>query len=161
MSRLKKICSINILLICLICLSGLQANAKDAALKVGVVDPDKILEQYAKAQVALKELADAEAKLKKRVQAKRREIEEAKEKNKTETEIQMLVEQFKIEIEPEARRLEEESKAKGEAIEKEIKEVINTVAKEQKLDVVLVKPVVLYGGTDISPSVLLKLSKSK
>lgn len=147
--------------VCLLCSCGLHVQAKNETIKVGVVDPDKILEQYSKAQVALKELADAETKLKKRVQAKRKQISEAKEQNKTDTEIQMLIEQFKIEIEPEAKRLEAESKSKGEAIEKEIKDAIGNVAKEQKLDVVLIKPAVLYGGTDISSSVVNKLPKAK
>lgn len=159
MFKLKRL--VGLFLICCLCLSALQADAKNEALKVGVVDPDQILEKYAKAQVALKQLAEAETKLKKRVQAKRKQIADAKDQNKTDTEIQMLIEQFKIEIEPEAKRLEEESKAKGEAIEKEIKDTIISVAKEQKLDVVLIKPAVLYGGTDISTNVVNKLPKAK
>jgi outer membrane protein len=128
-----------------------------AASKVAVVDTSQILANYPKAQKVLKEIANSEKSLNKKIAAKRKQLKDARGKNKTETELQMIAQQIKTELEPEAKKLEAESKAKTEEIELDVKSVIKKVAKEKDYQLVLVKDAVLYGGDDISKEVLGKL----
>jgi outer membrane protein len=128
-------------------------------LNVGIVDTVRILAEYPKAQKVLQEISKAEELLSLKVKNKRKELEDARSKNKTDTEIQMLAEQFKLEIEPEAKKLETESARKSKEIEDEVKKTIEAIAKSSSYDVVLSKQAVLYGGTDISNTVLNKLNK--
>lgn len=126
--------------------------------KVAIIDPAKILNGYPKAQQALRNLSEAETQLKSKINSKRKQINQARKANKTETELQMMAEQFRLEIEPEAKKLEEKSKSTSSEIEQNIKNAIESVANKDKYDVVLQSQVVLYGGTDISDLVLIKLT---
>ena len=127
------------------------------ALKVAFVDSNKVLQEYSVAQKMLQDLAKAEADLNKKIADKKALIEQAKNAKKTETEIQMLAEQMRLEIEPEARKLEDDTNKRSDEIEINIKNAIDLVAKEAKYDVVMIKEAVLYGGVDISDEVLKKL----
>lgn len=123
-------------------------------LKVGTINTARILQEHPEAQKLLKDLAKAEMDLNKKVLEKRQEIMKAKEQNKTDTELQMLAEQMRLEIEPEAKKLEEESNRKSESIEAQVDTAIQAVAKAGKFDVILVKEAVLYGGEDITDAVI-------
>jgi outer membrane protein len=127
------------------------------ALKIAVVDSSKVLQEYPAAQKMLQDLAKAEADLNKKIADKKALIEQAKTAKKTDTEIQMLAEQMRLEIEPEARKLEEDTNKRSDQIEATIKTAIETVAKEGKYDAVMIKEAVLYGGVDVSDEVLKKL----
>jgi Skp family chaperone for outer membrane proteins len=128
-----------------------------SALKVAVVDSNRVLQEYSVAQKMLQDLAKAEADLNKKIADKKNLIEQAKAAKKTETEIQMLAEQMRLEIEPEARKLEDDTNKKSDEIEANIKAAIETVAKEGKYDAVMIKEAVLFGGIDVSDEVLKKL----
>jgi Skp family chaperone for outer membrane proteins len=69
----------------------------------------------------------------------------------------MMAEQMRLEIEPQARKLEDDTNKRSDEIENSIKLAIDAIAKESKYDVVMIKEAVLYGGTDISDAVLKKL----
>lgn len=127
------------------------------AIKVGTVDSNKVLQEYPAAQKMLQDLATAEADLNKKIVDKRTAIDNAKKANKTETEIQMMAEQMRLEIEPQARKLEDDTNKRSEEIENNIKLAIDAVAKENKYDVIMIKEAVLFGGTDVSDVVLKKL----
>lgn len=131
--------------------------AVEASLKVATVNSNQILQQYPEAQKLLQDLATAEKTLNKKVITKRQELEKAKKQNKTETELQMLAEQMRLEIEPEAKKLEEQSAKRSLAIEDKVNKTIESVAKQGKYDFVLVQEAVLYGGTDITNDVLKQL----
>jgi len=125
--------------------------------KVGTVNAAKVMGGYEEARKTLEEIQKADATLKDKIAAKRKLIDEARTAGKTETELQMMAEQFQLEIEPEAKKLEADSKTKSEKIQKAVEEAIKATATEQKLDVVLVQEAVLFGGTDVSDAVLKKL----
>ena len=128
-----------------------------SALKVAIVDSNRVLQEYSVAQKMLQDLAKAEADLNKKIADKKALIEQAKTAKKTETEIQMLAEQMRLEIEPEARKLEDDTNKKSDEIEANIKAAIEAVAKEGKYDAVMIKEAVLFGGIDVSDEVLKKL----
>lgn len=128
-----------------------------SALKVAIVDSNRVLQEYSVAQKMLQDLAKAEADLNKKIADKKALIEQAKTAKKTETEIQMLAEQMRLEIEPEARKLEDDTNKKSDEIEANIKLAIEAVAKEGKYDAVMIKEAVLFGGVDVSDEVLKKL----
>ena len=144
------------LLVLAIYASSLVANA-EGTIKVGTVNTARILQENPGAQKLLQDLAKAEQDLNKKVLAKRQEILKAKEQNKTETELQMLAEQMRLEIEPEAKKLEEDSNKKSANIEAQIDMAIETVAKAGKYNVILVKEAVLYGGEDITDAVIKQI----
>jgi outer membrane protein len=141
-------------------ISGVDAAelaAKSTGLKAAVVDSNKVLNAYPKAQKILKDIAKAEADLNATIQAKNQQLKDAQDQKKTDTELQMLAEQIRLEVEPAARKLEEDSSKKSAEIEADIKKAIDSVMKSSKYDVVLMKQAVLYGGTDISDEVLKQL----
>lgn len=139
--------------------SAIAESSKPNTLSVAVVDTVRILAEYPKAQKVLQEISAAEEALSLKVKNKRKELNDARSQDKTDTELQMLAEQFKLEIEPEAKRLEEESAKKSKEVEDEVKKTIDAIAKSSSYDVVLSKQAVLYGGIDISNTVLNKLKK--
>ncbi|MEY3370611.1 MAG: hypothetical protein RLZZ361_1281 [Cyanobacteriota bacterium] len=149
-SKLTKHLGFLYLLLFFICLPS-------QALKVAVVDSNRVLQEYSVAQKMLQDLAKAEADLNKKIAEKKALLEQAKSAKKTETEIQMLAEQIRLEIEPEARKLEDDTNKRSDQIELNIKSAIETVAKEGKYDAVMIKEAVLYGGIDVSDEVLKKL----
>lgn len=137
------------------------ANSADKKVRVGIVDPSKVVKQYPLAVKTLKDIEKAEAILKAKVNAKRKAIEEARNQEKTQTELQMMLEQFRQEIEPETKRLEEDSLAKSKQVETNVNNAIDKVAKDEKFDLILLKQAVLFGGTDINTAVLKQLAKVK
>jgi outer membrane protein len=126
-------------------------------LKVGTINSNKIIQSYPKSQKLMQDLAKSESDLNKKVLEKKAALEKAKSENKTQTELQMMAEQMRLEIEPEAKKLEAESNARSEEVETSIKTAIDTVAKENKYDLILTEEAVLFGGTDVSDLVLKKL----
>ena len=141
----------------IIMLLALLLPSASFAAQVAIVNSAKIMSEYSEAKKSMAELSKAEAELKDKINAKKKEIQAAKAANKTDTELQLMAEQSKLEIEPIAKKLEAESIAKSEAIKKNVENAIDLVAKEKGYDAVLMQEAVLFGGTDISDLVIKKL----
>lgn len=133
------------------------ASGKAVEMKVGTINSNKIIQSYPKSQKLMQDLAKQESDLNKKILEKKATLEKAKSENKTQTELQMMAEQMRLEIEPEAKKLEADSNIRSEEIETSIKLAIETVAKENKFDLILSEEAVLFGGTDVSDLVLKKL----
>ena len=106
--------SLQFVLLLFICFS-LPSGAE--GLKVATVNSSKIIQSYPQAQNLLQDIAKAEADLNKKIQEKRQTLEKAKEQKKTQTELQMLAEQIRLELEPEAKKLEDQSNKKSAEIQ--------------------------------------------
>lgn len=132
----------------------------ETSKKVAIVDTKLILKKYSKAQKVLADIAKAEEKLRKKLHAKRQQLQEARAAKKTETEIQLLTQQIKNELEPEATKLEKDSAAKSKAIEDEVKASIEKIKRKNKYMIVMIKDAVLFGGVDITDEVLKSLEGS-
>lgn len=140
-------------------LAASLATATQAVdIKVATINSNKIIQSYPKAQKLMQDIAKSEADLNKKVIEKKAALEKAKSENKTQTELQMMAEQMRLEIEPEAKKLEADSNKRSEEVETNIKQAIDAVAKENKYDLILTEEAVLYGGTDVSDLVLKKLN---
>ena len=137
--------------------ASLTTPSKAVDIKVATINSNKIIQSYPKAQKLMQDLAKAEADLNKKIVEKKAALEKAKNENKTQTELQMMAEQMRLEIEPEAKKLEADSNKRSEEIETSIKQAIDAVAKENKYDLILTEEAVLYGGTDVTDLVLKKL----
>ncbi len=148
-------------LLILSALFGAKASAAPADVKIGFIDTVAVLQDYSKAQDAVKKLGVSESKLRQKILDKKEAITKARANNESETKIQMLLEKFKLEIEPEAKRLEEESARRSKEIEADLNEAIEDVAKDNKIDFVLARQALLYGGEDLGSKVTDKLRKKK
>lgn len=135
--------------------------AEDKLALVAVVDSKEILEKYSRAKAILAEIAKEEAALNKKFQEKRAQLEAARKANKTETEIQLLTEQIRNELEPSAKKLEQDSAAKSKEVENSVKLAIDKVKKKNNIEIVLLKDAVLSGGLDITADVLKELEAQK
>ncbi len=138
--------------------TSLVSATQAVDIKVATINSNKIIQSYPKAQKLMQDIAKAEADLNKKVIEKKAALEKAKNENKTQTELQMMAEQMRLEIEPEAKKLEADSNKRSEEVETNIKQAIDAVAKENKYDLILTEEAVLYGGTDVSDLVLKKLN---
>lgn len=123
---------------------------------VGIVDPDKILDNYSKAQGIEADLKVKEAEIQKFLAEAQKKVKDATtpvEKNNLE---KQLTEELKTKH-GEFRKMQLEQSKK---IYDDILAAIKTVAKEQKLDLVFAKGALFVGGTDITESVLKSLNAS-
>lgn len=139
----------------------ISVRAEDKPIQVGVVDSKEILEKYSKAKAVLVEIEKEEAALNKKFQEKRAQLEAARKANKTETELQLLTEQIRTELEPSAKKLEQDSVTKSKAVEASVKLAIEKIKKKNNIELVLLKDAVLSGGVDITAEVLKELEAQK
>lgn len=140
-----------ILLFSILCI---QPNLAVTPYKIAYIDSARILEEYSEAKKLLVEIAEAEKQLNQKIIAKRQEIEKAKAQKKTETEIQMMAEKIRLELEPEAKKIEEDSARKSKIIEDKVDQIIKDYAAKNKYDIVMIKEAVLNGGVDITNDIL-------
>lgn len=124
------------------------------AQTIGIVDADKVISNYNKAQDVEADLKVKEAEIQKFIAEAQKQIKDATtpvEKNNLE---KQLSDEFKTK-QADYRKMQLEQSKK---INDEIIMAIETIAKTQKLDIVLAKGAVFVGGTDITDSVLKSLN---
>ncbi|PIQ24209.1 hypothetical protein COW36_10330 [bacterium (Candidatus Blackallbacteria) CG17_big_fil_post_rev_8_21_14_2_50_48_46] len=143
-------------------------RAEDA--RVGVVDTQQILSQSSLLQVlrsAEADLKSAEQKLYESRNQKLKELETARAnmkedeflRKKQELERQLL-EQVKSEETRLEKRKAEIQKMKIQ-LEKDVQDIVKAVAQKRKLEIVINKQLVLFGGVDITNEVVEELKKKK
>ena len=158
---LRRLSIYTALLFSLIIANQVFAVEHKKVLRVGTVNSAEIIKNYAEAQKLLNDLSKAEKTITDKLSSKRQEIEKAKAANKTETELKLLVEQLRMELEPEAKRLEADTKKRSAQIEANVKAAIGEIAEDKHYHLVLSQEAVLYGGTDISNEIITKLNATK
>lgn len=147
---MKKILGSLILSLSLLCIS---ANAE----VVGVVDFDKVVDNYSKVKTWSDEMSDKVTEIQRYTLDKEREykklttpLERKNFEESTAREIQKKQEAYM--------RLKEKREAD---IENAIKNAVKQVAIENKVDTVVEKSVVFFGGVDITDKVVKLLNSSK
>jgi len=121
-----------------------QAPALGQSFSVGYVEMQRALESHPRK-------ASSERALQEFFQAKQREFQE-RSKNMTAFQRQELDRQLQQQI------LEKRNELLG-GLDKELRQAVETVAKQAGLTVVLDRAVVLYGGTDLTDAVMQLIKK--
>ena len=124
------------------------------AYTIGYVDTAKVLTSYKGAQ-------SAQAQMQKELQAyqtqladRQKKIQEAQKAGKSQAELQKMMEQFEKELAPlknKAAQLEQKLSAD---VKTKVEAQIKSIAQRKKVDVVIDKAAVLYGGVDLTNDVI-------
>jgi len=139
-----------------VAMTAAQAFAADT---IGTVDYDKLVRSYTKAQLFSDDMKSKEAELEKMRAEFVKQIRETKAKQPNNPvavdQLQKDLEE-KLQTQLNAYRSFQESQAK--ALETEMNNAIEGVAKSKSLSVILAKQTVFVGGTDITNDVLSRLN---
>lgn len=126
---------------------------------IGYVDSDKIMEKYAPAVAVNTQLADMRKKseddLEKTVRAKYGSGDVSMLPRESQVEIQKMVDQAEKDFNDTSDKLRAE---KWAPLVITVNDNVSKVAQEEKLQVVVDKAVVIYGGVDLTDKVLARLS---
>lgn len=128
------------------------ANAKET----GVIDLNKIIENYTEAQEIAADLKVKESELQKFVVEAQEKIKDAKSPVEKKNLEEKLGEQFNIKRKAFARQQSE----KWQEIETKIFEKIEQLSKEKNFELVLNKQAVIIGGNDITDEVIKQLNEA-
>ena len=142
------------------CQLGVAALAQGAAAPkiIGVIDREKVVTGYKKAQSAAEELKSAETKVQKLVEDANKQYEEAKKASKPPAELEGLQKRLQTTIDDEVKKLQGRVQALESQLEGEIDTAIKAEAATHKCDVVIMKQAVLLGGVDLREGVVKRLS---
>jgi Skp family chaperone for outer membrane proteins len=133
-------------------MSGLNAFAQ----QIGVVDLDKVVNNYSKAQDVSADLKVKEAELQKFLADAQKQLKDATSPVEKKNLEDKLTQQFKSKSD----EFKDAQIKQWKQIEDSIFSAIETVSKTNKLDVILVKSSVLLGGTDVTDQILTLLNSS-
>lgn len=127
---------------------------------VGYVDSDKIMETYGPAVAINTQLGSlrqkSEADLEKQVREKFGPGDVSMLPRESQLEIQKMIDTAEQEFNAKSDKLRTE---KWDPIVKSVNDTVSKVAQEEKIQVIVDKAVVIYGGADITDKVLAKLPK--
>lgn len=147
----------NLIAVFTICCSLLlSANAANAE-NIGVISIEAVYANYTKAQDIASDAKVQEAELQKF-------IAEAQKKIKKETSPvsrKNLEEKLSKEFQAKSKKANEVHRAKLQKVQTTLFNTIKQVATEKKLDIVVERGSVLYGGEDITKDVISKLNSKK
>lgn len=160
MNYSRKACLLSVsALLSVSCVAPSFADTATATPKViGVIDRDKVVSGYNKAQAAFDDLKKGEEKVQKLVENANKQYEESKKANKPPAELEGLQKRLQTEIDNEVKKLQNNIGSIENSLEGEIDTAIKAEAASHKVDVVLMKQAVLFGGVDITEGVLKRLA---
>ncbi len=145
------------------CTTNSGALAQGTAVKsasLGVVDRDKVITSFPKAQAAAEDLKKTEDSVKKLLEDSNRQYEEAKNAKKPQAELESLQKRLQTKIDEEYKRATSKAQGLETSLESDIDSAIKAEAASRKLDTVLMKGAVLMGGVDITDGVVKRLGVS-
>ena len=131
----------------------------EGASKIGVVDGEKLFDEYPNAQEATKKIADAQDELKEAITESEKIYSEFEKQKKSEAEKLTKQKELQAKIDLKAKDTKKMIEGLSSKIEQDILQSIKVIAGEKGLDVVFDKRAVLHGGTDVTQPVLELLKK--
>ena len=143
-------------LLFVICLWPIHALAET---KIGLVDGDKLFDEYQSAQDATKKIADLQDELKELIDESERVYTEFEKQKKSEAEKLTKQKELQSKIDLKAKETKKAVETVSKNVEQEILQAIKLVALRKGLETVIDKRAVLYGGTDVTQTVLDELKK--
>ena len=127
--------------------------------KIGVVDGEKLFDEYPNAQEATKKIADAQDELKESITESEKIYGEFEKQKKSEAEKLTKQKELQAKIDLKAKETKKMIENLSSKIEQDILQSIKAVAGEKALDIVFDKRAVLHGGVDLTQPVLELLKK--
>ena len=140
-------------LILILVLSLFSVGPSFAESKVGVVDGEKLFDEYPAAQNASKQIADAQESLRTAIEDSEKVFEEFSKQKKSEAEKLTKQKELQAKIDEKAKSTREMIEGLSKKLETDILSAISKVSTQKGLDVVLDKRAVLTGGVDITAEV--------
>ncbi len=137
-----------------------QGTAAVKSATLGVVDRDKVITSFPKAQAAAEDLKKTEDSVKKLLEESNRQYEDAKNAKKPQAELESLQKRLQTKIDEECKRATSKAQGLETSLENDIDSAIKAEAASRKLDTVLMKGAVLMGGVDITDGVVKRLGVS-
>jgi Skp family chaperone for outer membrane proteins len=129
-----------------------------AKMNIGIVDRDKVVTSYPKAQQAAEELKKQEDKVHKLIEESNKQYEESKAAHKPPAELEGLQRRLQNQIDEEVRKVQAKASGLEGQLESEIDSAIKAEATNRKVDAVFMKQAVLMGGTDLTEGVIKRLA---
>lgn len=143
------------------CTAGLAAKAETTppagGHSIGVIDRDKVVANYPKAQAAAEELKRLEDKLQKTIEEANKQYEDAKKANKPQAELDAMQKRLQTHIDEEGKTFQGRVSGLENDLEGAVDNAIKAEAAVHHVDVVLLKQAVLFGGVDLTDGVLKRL----
>lgn len=125
---------------------------------VGIIDRDKVVAGYPKAQHAAEELKQLEDKLNHVIDDAQKEYETAKKAGKPQAELDALQKRLQTNIDTEGKQFQGRISSLEADLEAAVDAAIKAEAAQHHVDVVFLKQAVLFGGVDITEGVLRRLT---
>lgn len=135
-----------------------QAAFAQSASSIGVVDREKVITSFTKAQKAAEELKKVEENVRKLLEDSNKQYEEAKAKKQPQAELESLQKRLQSKIDAEYKKAQGQAQNLETSLENDIDSAIKAEAASRKLDTVFMKGAVLLGGTDITDGVVKRLA---
>jgi Skp family chaperone for outer membrane proteins len=149
------------LLVSVLATAGMTSQAMaQTAPHIGLVDRDKVVTSYPRAQSAVEDIRKAEEHFHGLIETSNKQYEEAKAAKKPASDLENLQKRLQTSIDAEQKGLESRAKSLEGQLEKDINAAIEAEAKAKQVDLVLLKPAVLVGGIDITDGVMKRLASS-
>jgi len=137
-----------------------QGATQPAAAKstsIGLVDKNKVITSFTKAQQAAEELKKKDEFVHGLLESSNKQFEEAKAAKKSQTELDALQKRLQAKIDTEFKTAQARAQSLEAELERDIDKAVKDEADSRKLDTVLVKDSVLLGGVDITDGVIKRL----
>jgi Skp family chaperone for outer membrane proteins len=125
---------------------------------IGLVDKDKVVTSYPKAQNAANDLRSSEERVHKLIEDSNKQYEDAKNAHKPPADLEALQRRLQSGIDDEVKKIQGKAKNLEDQLEKDIDDAIKAEAASRGVDAVFMKQAVLVGGTDITDGVIKRLS---
>lgn len=135
-----------------------QSASPSRASTIGLVDRDKVVTSYAKAQQAAEELKKSEEKVHKLIEDSNKQYEDAKNAHKPPAELEGLQRRLQTQIDEEVRKVQTRAQSLESQLEGEIDAAIKAEAANRKVEVVILKQAVPVGGVDLTDGVVKRLT---
>lgn len=127
------------------------------AQTIGYVDTARVLVSYKGAQSASAQVQKELAALQKEFAERQKKIADAQKSGKSQAELQKLIEQYEKELIPLKERAAKLDQRLSADVRTKIISQIQAIAKKRKVDLVLDKGAVYYGGVDLTDDVIKSL----
>lgn len=132
-----------------------------ATTMVGVVDGEKLFDEYPAAQDASKKIADAQDSLRKTIEDSEKIFSDLEKENKPESEKLIKQRELQAKIDTKAKETRDMIESVSVKLEEEILAAIKQIASKKGFDVVFDRRAVLVGGTDVTDEVSKELKNIK